>query len=466
MQKSVLPGGEGGRKLAMVLVVEDDLDFRELVAGVLSENGYRVDEAPDGETALQLIGNTKYDVIICDVKLPGISGMDVLREAKSQSPDTEVLIMTSYGSVDSAVKSMKMGGFDYLQKPFGLAELEMRVEKAVRHRMLCNEVSYLRHERDIIYRFEDIIGRSHSTRELLEEAEHAAMVDGPVLLYGEPGTGRKLIAGAIHYNSERHSGGFVRVNSAGMRERYLAGDLFGHVRGAFDGAGRARTGRFEQANDGTILLEEISHVSLDNQDRILEFLETGKLLRIGHSKSISLDVRLIATSSTDLGKKVREGGFREELYSLISVTTIRVPPLRSRKEDIPLLAEYFLRSLPKELMKQDVVSISSSAFEKLTEYPWPGNIRELKNVIERSVLTGTGEIIEASDIQLPDENAASSGYSGLILKEMEKAAVVDALRRANFVQKDAAKILGISKRVMHYKIQQFGIKHPRWIKNR
>ena len=455
--------------MAMLLVVEDDLDFRELVAKVLSGKGYDVDEASDGETALRLIGNTKYDVIICDVKLPGITGMDVLRETKSQSPDTDVLIMTSYGSVDSAVNSMKLGADDYLQKPFGLAELEMRVEKAIRHRMLSNEVSYLRHERDIIYRFKDIIGRSLSTKRVLEEAEHASFRDGPVLIYGEPGTGRKLIAGGIHYNSERQDGSFVRVNCAGVKEGYLISDIFGHVRGAFDGAGRARTGRLEQASDGTILLEEISHISLANQDRFLDFLKTGKLQRIGGAKSVSLDVRLIATSSTDLGKKVREGEFREELHAFISATTIRVPPLRSRKEDIPLLAEFFMRALPKELMKQHVGSISSAAFEKLAEYPWPGNIRELRNVIERAILTSTGEIIEATDIQLPEEigaSRASSGYSGKVLKDLEKAAVMDALTRANFIQKDAAKILGISKRVMHYKIQQFGIKHPRWIKNR
>lgn len=455
--------------MAVLLVVEDDRDFRELISVVFMDAGHVIDEAVDGEAALGMIRGRKYDVVLLDVKLPQMSGLEVLREIKFISPNTEVLMMTGFGSMENAVEAMKMGAYDYLQKPFGITELEMRVEKAINHRMLSNEVDYLRHERDIIYRFEDIIGESTAIKNVLRTAGEEAARDSPVLIYGEPGTGRQLIAGAIHYNSSRKDYGFVRVNCGGVQEVYLESDLFGHVKGAFDEALRQRTGRLEQANRGTVLLEEVSDLPPGLQESLLQFLKTDSIHRLGGERAIAVDIRMMASSSTDLAGEVRSGRFNEELYDLLASSTLQVPPLRSRKEDIPFLSDYFIRRIPYDINKPKVKGISEEALEKLAGYSWPGNIRELKNVLERGALVSENDLLGTSDIQLPGDEARgapSSVLSGKVLKDLEKEAVLEALRKADFVQKDAAKLLGISKRVIHYKIQQFGIKHPKWIRNK
>ncbi len=455
--------------MAVLLVVEDDRDFRELISVVFMDAGHVIDEAVDGEAALGMIRGRKYDVVLLDVKLPQMSGLEVLREIKFISPNTEVLMMTGFGSMENAVEAMKMGAYDYLQKPFGITELEMRVEKAINHRMLSNEVDYLRHERDIIYRFEDIIGESAAIKNVLRTAGEEAARDSPVLIYGEPGTGRQLIAGAIHYNSSRKDYGFVRINCGGVQEVYLESDLFGHVKGAFDEARRQRTGRLEQANRGTVLLEEVSDLHPGLQESLLQFLKTDSIHRLGGERAIAVDIRMMASSSTDLAGEVRSGRFNEELYDLLASSTLQVPPLRSREEDIPFLSDYFIRRIPYDINKPKVKGISEEALEKLAGYSWPGNIRELKNVLERGALVGDNDLLGTSDIQLPGDEArgaSSSVLSGKVLKDLEKEAVLEALRKADFIQKDAAKLLGISKRVIHYKIQQFGIKHPKWIRNK
>jgi two-component system response regulator HydG len=335
--------------------------------------------------------------------------------------------------------------------------------------MLSNEVDYLRHERDIIYRFEDIIGESTVIKNVLRAAGQEAARESSVLIYGEPGTGRQLIAGAIHYNSSRKDYGFVRINCAGVQEVHLESDLFGHVKGAFDGAQSQRTGRLEQANRGTVLFEEVSDMPLRLQESFLHFLKTGSINRLGGERAISLDIRVMASSSTELAGDVRSGKFNEELYDLLASATLQVPPLRSRMEDIPLLSKYFIRRIPYDINKPKVKGLSDEALEKLTGYSWPGNIRELKNVLERGALVGENELLDPSDIQLPGDETSgvsSSFLSGKVLKDLEKEAVLEALGKTDFIQKDAAKLLGISKRVIHYKIQQFGIKHPKWIRNK
>ena len=455
--------------MAVLLVVEDDRDFRDLICAVFRDGAHIVDEAGDGETALGLIKGRKYDVILSDVKLPKISGLEILREAKFISPNTEILMMTGFGSMESAVEAMKMGAFDYLQKPFGMTELEMRLEKAINHRMLTNELDYLRHERDIIYRFEDIIGNSAVLNEVMAAAREQAALDSSILINGEPGTGRQLIAGAVHYNSSRKDYGFVRINCTGVQEVHLESDLFGHVKGAFEGAVRQRTGRLEQANRGTVLLEEISDTPPRLQEGLLQFLKTDSITRLGGERSISVDTRVVASSSSDLADEVKAGRFNSELFEILSASSLQVPPLRDRKEDIPLLCEYFIRRIPYDINRQKVNGISDEALEKLSGYSWPGNIRELKNVLERGVLVSENDLMIPSDIQLPGDETVglpSSVLTGKILKDLEKEAVLEALRKTDFIQKDAAELLGISKRVIHYKIQQFGIKHPKWIRNK
>jgi DNA-binding NtrC family response regulator len=454
--------------MAVFLVAEDDRDFRELLAGVFEDAGHQVYQAADGRQALEMISARKYDVVLTDIKLPVKDGMEVLRETKLLSPDTEVLIMTAYGTLDSAAQAMKIGAADYLQKPFSIPELEMRVEKAIRHGSLAKEVAYLRHTQEIIYRLEDIVGKSDAIKGVLEQVRVLANDPSPVLIKGETGTGRLLIAGALHFNSGRSENGFIRVNCTVQNQDYLESDLFGHAEDAFPGANHARIGRIEQANGGTIFIEEITEAPLKIQAKLLEFIEKGSFRRFGGSRNVSVDARVIASTSRNTEKEVRTGKLMPELIEALSHKVINIPPLRERPEDIPLLAGYFIERLRVDLDDGRVIGINDAAIKKLKGYHWPGNIRELKNVLERALFTSDKDTLDTVDIQLPDEHPAadSVGLTDRKLKELEKEAVLEALEKSNYVQKEAAKLLGISKRVIHYKIQQFNIKHPRWIKNK
>jgi DNA-binding NtrC family response regulator len=454
--------------MAVFLVAEDDRDFRELLAGVFEDAGHQVYQAADGRQALEMISARKYDVVLTDIKLPVKDGMEVLRETKLLSPDTEVLIMTAYGTLDSAAQAMKIGAADYLQKPFSIPELEMRVEKAIRHGSLAKEVAYLRHTQEIIYRLEDIVGKSDAIKGVLEQVRVLANDPSPVLIKGETGTGRLLIAGALHFNSGRSENGFIRVNCTVQNQDYLESDLFGHAEDAFPGANHARIGRIEQANGGTIFIEEITEAPLKIQAKLLEFIEKGSFRRFGGSRNVSVDARVIASTSRNPEKEVRTGKLMPELIEALSHKVINIPPLRERPEDIPLLAGYFIERLRVDLDDGRVIGINDAAIKKLKGYHWPGNIRELKNVLERALFTSDKDTLDTVDIQLPDEHPAadSVGLTDRKLKELEKEAVLEALEKSNYVQKEAAKLLGISKRVIHYKIQQFNIKHPRWIKNK
>ncbi len=454
--------------MAVFLVAEDDRDFRELLAGVFEDAGHQVYQAADGRQALEMISARKYDVVLTDIKLPVRDGMEVLRETKLLSPDTEVLIMTAYGTLDSAAQAMKIGAADYLQKPFSIPELEMRIEKAIRHGSLAKEVAYLRHTQEIIYRLEDIVGKSDAIKGVLEQVRVLANDPSPVLIKGETGTGRLLIAGALHFNSGRSENGFIRVNCTVQNPDHLESDLFGHAKDAFPGANHARIGRIEQANGGTIFIEEITEAPLKIQAKLLEFIEKGSFRRFGGSRNVSVDARVIASTSRDTENEVRTGKLMPELVEALSHKVINIPPLRERPEDIPLLAGYFIERLRVDLDDGRVIGINDAAIEKLKGYHWPGNIRELKNVLERALFTSENDTLDTVDIQLPDEHPAvdSVGLTDRKLKDLEKEAVLEALEKSNYVQKEAAKLLGISKRVIHYKIQQFNIKHPRWIKNK
>ena len=454
--------------MAVFLVAEDDRDFRELLTGVFEDSGHQVDNVVDGRQALEMISARKYDVVLTDIQLPVRDGMEVLRETKYLSPDTEVVVMTAYGTLDSAAQAMKLGAADYLQKPFSIPELEMRVEKALRHRSLAKEVAYLRHTQEVIYRIEDIIGKSDVIKSVLGQVRIFANDPSPVFIKGETGTGRLLIAGAIHYNSGRSESGFIRVNCTVQNPDHLESDLFGHAVDAFPGAKNARIGRIEQANGGTIFIEEITEASLEIQVKLLEFIEEGSFRRFGGSRDVSVDARVIASTSRDPEMEIKAGKLMPELLEALSHKVINIPPLRERPEDITLLVEYFIEKLRFELDNRRALGITDAAIEKLKSYDWPGNIRELKNVLERALFTSPKDTLDIADIQLPDEHPAAGtvGLTDRNLKELEKEAVLEALEKSNYVQKEAAKLLGISKRVIHYKIQQFNIKHPRWIKNK
>jgi two-component system response regulator HydG len=454
--------------MSVFLVVEDDRDFRELLAGVFEDAGHQVDKAHDGLQALEMIRARKYDVVLTDVMLPGKDGMTVLEEAKHSSPDTVVVVMTAYGTFDSAAKAMKLGAADFLQKPFSIPELEMRIEKATRLRSLTKELAYLRHTQEVIYKLEDIVGKSKAIQDVLDEVRRLANDSGPVFIKGETGTGRLLIAGAIHFNSGRSESGFIRVNCTVQNPDHLESDLFGHAKDAFPNAKNARIGRIEQANGGTIFIEEITEAPLEIQVKLLEFIEKGTFKRFGGSRDVSVDARIIASTSRVPEDQIKAGKLMPELISALSTNVINIPPLRERVEDIPLLADYFIERLRIEMDNGRALGITDAAVEKLKGYSWPGNIRELKNVLERALFTSDSTTLDVEDIQLTDEESAAGavGLTDRKLKELEKEAVLEALEKTNYVQKEAAKLLGISKRVIHYKIQQFNIKHPRWIKNK
>ncbi len=455
--------------MGKLLIVEDQSVLRKGVVSVFRDSGHEVDEAVDAETASEMVQNFSYDVVVTDLKLPGNSGMDLLRVVKSASPSTDVLMMTAYGTVETAIEAMKLGAYDFIQKPFGLPELEMRVQKAFQQRSLENEVAYLRHERDVIYQIDDLVGESSAIQKVYRIVRKVAHSNSNVLITGETGTGKELIAGAIHYNSPRSRRNFVKVNCAAIPDNLLESELFGHEKGAFTGALKQRIGRFEQANGGTILLDEIGDMSPVLQSKLLRVVQERQFERLGGNATISVDIRIISATNKALHDEILEGSFREDLYYRLNVVTIHMPPLRQRGDDVGLLAEFFIRRFSGQLGKV-VKGLTERAARLLTEYDWPGNIRELENTLERAVLMSEGDLIDVEDLNIPNAHAGLSMVSGVPgkkgLKEMEKQAVLDALEKTGYVQKDAADLLGISRRVMHYKIQQYGIKHPRWKKNK
>ncbi|HPA85779.1 MAG TPA: sigma-54 dependent transcriptional regulator, partial [Deltaproteobacteria bacterium] len=403
-------------------------------------------------------------------KLPGMDGIELLKKIKGSNPSTSVIVMTGYASVDTAVVAMKNGAQDFVQKPFGLHELVQKVDDALALKRMKNEIDYLRHtQENVIYRTSDIIGVSPSLKKVLSMAEKVAKADSTLLLTGETGVGKGLIAGAIHHNSNRADNNFVQVNCAALPQNILESELFGHERGAFTGAVKMRTGRFEQANMGTIFLDEIGDMDMTLQSKILRVLEEREFERLGGERTIKVDVRVIAATNQDLYQMVQEGKFREDLYYRINVVNIPIPPIRERKEDIEPLVRYFMKKYSLEFNKPDM-EIDGYAIDLLKAYDWPGNVREIRNCVERAVLLAEGSVIRTGDISIPveprieKEKGGNGGLSSLAMNEKE--IILDALKKNDWVQKDAADTLGISKRVIHYKIRKYGITHPRWIKNR
>jgi Nif-specific regulatory protein len=395
----------------------------------------------------------------------------VLRTAKALHPTSAVILMTAFGSVHTAVEAMKIGAFDYVQKPFEIEEMELKVEKALEHRRLKHEIEYLRHTQQDIYDFDRIVGASGALQSVLAIVKKVAKSNTTVLIRGETGTGKELIAGAIHHNSLRAGRNFVKVNCAALQENLLESELFGHEKGAFTGADKQRVGRFEQADGGTLFLDEVGDMSANTQAKILRVLQEHEFERLGGTRTLRTDVRVIAATNRNLPQMVANGQFREDLYYRLNVVSIDMPPLRERKEDIAALATFFLRRFAGELKKR-IDGLAPDALKLLMRYNWPGNIRELENSIERAVLLAEGPSISNSDLRL-GELSTSSGSSGdgspvvkipptgIALEEIERQALIEALKMSNWVQKDAAELLNISPRVMNYKIKTLAIEYPR-----
>jgi len=456
--------------MGRILVADDHDSLRRGIVRALSDAHHEVDEAPNGNVAIEKLHEGQYDVVLSDLKMGGSDGMDVLRTAKSLQPNTAVILMTAFGSIHTAVEAMKIGAFDYVQKPFEIEEMELKIAKAIEHRRLRHEIEYLRHTQQDIYDFDRIVGASGALQSVLTVVKKVAKSNTTVLIRGETGTGKELIAGAIHHNSLRAGRNFVKVNCAALQENLLESELFGHEKGAFTGADKQRVGRFEQADGGTLFLDEIGDMSANTQAKILRVLQEHEFERLGGTRTLRVDVRLIAATNRNLSQMVASGQFREDLYYRLNVVSIEMPALRERKEDISQLAAFFLRRFAGELKKR-VDGIGADAQKLLMRYNWPGNIRELENAIERAVLLTEGPQLSNADLSLGElTTGPSSGDAspvvkipptGIALEEIERQAIIEALKMSNWVQKDAAELLAISPRVMNYKIKTLGIDYSR-----
>jgi DNA-binding NtrC family response regulator len=456
--------------MGRILIADDHDSLRRGLAQALADAGHDVEEAPNGNAAIEKLHEATFDVLVSDLKMGGSTGLEVLKTAKSLHPTCAVILMTAFGTVSTAVEAMKSGAFDYVQKPFEIEEMEVKIAKALEMRRMQHQIDYLRHVQGDIYDFDSIIGSSGALGKVLEVVRKVSKSNTTVLVRGETGTGKELIAGAIHHNSLRAAKNFIKVNCAALQENLLESELFGHEKGAFTSADKQRIGRFEQADGGTLFLDEIGDMSPNTQAKILRVLQEHEFERLGGTRTIKVDVRLIAATNRDLTTMVESGHFREDLYYRLNVVTIEMPPLRERKDDVEALANFFINRFAGELKKK-IQGLQLDALKLLMRYHWPGNIRELENAIERAMLLADGTHIGVDDLRLGDSGVSSysrEGSSvvkipptGIPLEEVERLALVEALKMSNWVQKDAAELLAISPRVMNYKIKTLGIEFPK-----
>jgi Nif-specific regulatory protein len=469
-QPAVRQGREVGT-MGRILVADDHDSLRRGLVRALSDAGHQVEEAPNGNVAIERLHQEQFDVVLSDLRMGGSDGMDVLRTAKALQPMVSVILMTAFGSVQTAVEAMKIGAFDYVLKPFEIEEMEVKIEKSLEVRRLKHEIEYLRHTQNDIYDFDRIVGASSTLQKVLDIVRKVAKSNTTVLIRGETGTGKELIAGAIHHNSLRAARNFVRVNCAALQENLLESELFGHEKGAFTGADKQRIGRFEQADGGSLFLDEVGDMSSNTQAKILRVLQEHEFERLGGTRTLRVDVRIIAATNRNLAAMVAAGQFREDLYYRLNVVSVETPPLRERKDDIPSLVGFFIRRFTGELKKK-VDGLEPDALKLLMRYNWPGNIRELENTVERAILMAEGNMITIGDLRVGELAMSSTSGSdqqtvvkipptGIALEEVERQTLIEALKMSNWVQKDAAELLCISPRVMNYKIKTLNIDFPR-----
>lgn len=445
-------------KQQRILIVEDEEKLRRVVQLQLQSAGFDVDQAGSAEEALRLAD--RADLVITDLKLPGIDGLQLIAELRRHNSQTPVIVITAFGSVEKAVEAMKSGAADFVTKPFSLDHLMTIVQKAFEVRDLRDENTKLREELGARYKFDGVIGRSPAMQEIFATITRVAPTRTTVLLAGESGVGKDLIARAIHFHSPRRDKPFVKINCTALPENLMESELFGYEKGAFTGAVASKPGKFEQADTGTVMLDEIGDVPPAIQVKLLRVLQERELERLGSNKTRHVDVRVIAATNTDLRVALENGTFREDLYYRLNVLPLNIPPLRERKSDIPYLADHFVRKVAKEMDRP--CSISDEAVQRLMAYDWPGNVRELENVIERSIVLCNGSTLQAPDIKLDAERArsAQSGAflpEGMSLDQYEQSIIREALRRANGNKSQAARLLGITRNALRYRLTQMGI---------
>jgi two-component system response regulator AtoC len=441
------------RTTAHLLVVDDDPITLDLLKEVLSKEGYGVETALSGEEAIKQGMDTFFDLIVTDVRMGEKDGMEVLRSFKKISPETTVIMITAFGSIETAIEAIREGAFDYISKPFKLDEIRFTIRRALEQRRLLQENKFYRQELLDKYQFENVIGRTPQMFQVYKTIAKVADTKSTVLLYGERGTGKELIARSIHYNSLRNNRPFIPVDCASIVETLIESELFGHVRGAFTGALSTKKGLFEEADGGTIFLDELSNLSLSIQTKLLRFLQEHEIKRVGGTESVRVDVRVIAATNQPLEPLIKNGKFREDLFDRLNVVSITLPPLRERKEDIPLLANHFLQKFSEENHK-NISHISPEALEILIQYAWPGNVRELEHTIERAVILTPHPIILPEDLPRKIFEEAKGAKmlfpeESLPLKEVEKRYVLKVLQETKGNKKKAAEILGIDRTTLY-----------------
>jgi DNA-binding NtrC family response regulator len=442
-------------KKIRILVVDDETTMRECLRDWLMEDGYEVGLAANGLDAIAMARDYSWQVVLLDLKMPGMDGLQALAELRQVAPDAVVVMMTAYASVDTAVQAMKNGAYDYLVKPFDPDEVELLIKKIVSHQELMLENILLRRRLEEREEFDEIIGQSEPMLDLFETLSRVAPADSTVLITGESGTGKELVARAIHGNSPRCYYPFITVSCGALPDSLLESELFGHEKGAFTGAEQTRKGRIEMANGGTLFLDEIGEISPKTQVDLLRVLQEKKIQRLGSEREIPVDVRILAATNRDLLKAIDEKRFREDLYYRLNVISIHLPSLRERQEDIPMLAEHFIRKICLEMNKEPV-KIGPEAMRLLTNYHWPGNVRELENVIERALVIGRGKSIVANDLpfgrgQMQEADLPES------IQEMERLHIKRILNKTAWNISQSARRLGIDRQTLYNKMQKYGL---------
>ncbi|EFK07828.1 fused DNA-binding response regulator in two-component regulatory system with ZraS: response regulator/sigma54 interaction protein [delta proteobacterium NaphS2] len=453
------------KKEKSVLVVDDDHAHRVMLRTLISGWGYVVEEADDGETAIATVHEKAFDLILMDIRMIKVSGLQALAEIRKYNPAIPIIIMTAYSSVETAVTALKNGAYDYLTKPLDFDELRLVMARAVDHRHLKEENRLLKERLGDQFNTQNIIGRSQVMVKLLETVAQVAPSEATVLITGESGAGKELIAGAVHYNSPRKDGPFIKMNCAAVTETLLESELFGHEKGAFTGAHKRKEGKFRQADGGSLFLDEVGEMALSMQVKLLRALQEMEFFRVGGEELIKVDVRVITATNKDLLQEVEAGRFREDLYYRLNVVTLAVPSLADRREDIPLLARHFLERFTEKNHK-DIKGFSPHAMDQMLRYTWPGNVRELMNAVERSVVMSRSERIQPDDLPPEIQNRQQEDPvdfslkiwdEGVSLEEMEKATIIKTLESTAGNKSEAARRLGITRKTLRKKLKDYGI---------
>jgi nitrogen regulation protein NR(I) len=457
-----------------ILIIEDERIMRITLEDALKAEGYEVSSFEKGRDGIEALKKEDYSLVITDIRLPDINGLDLLKLIKEEGTDAQFIMMTAYGTIKNAVEAIKNGAFDYITKPFSLDELRLIVKRALEIRDVREENIRLKRQLSECIHYPDLIGESRAMKEVFQLIQRVAKTDAPVLILGESGTGKELVASAIHHHSNRKDKPLVKVNCAAIPENLIESELFGYEKGAFTGATRRKPGRFELADGGTIFLDEIGDMAPMTQSKILRVLQDSTFERLGGNRTVKVDVRVIAATNRNLAEEVGSGRFREDLYHRLNVFTIKLPPLRERKDDIPPLVEHFIRRFNSE-KGYSIKSITPEAIEALQKYSWPGNVRELENTIWRALIIASGNVLEKSDLIFPELNIQSSARDtissyindlliskkekpyDIVIQMVEKELIKRALDLTKTNQVKASELLGITRVTLRKKIEQFGL---------